>query len=70
MKFSIFSHGTEQGTQGMRRSEVEGDERQARRAARQLEVLGYGVDGIVQTDCQEVGQRMRQVERTVHQGRR
>jgi hypothetical protein len=67
--FTIFSHGTERGTDGLRRTELEGNERTARRAARELEVLGYEVDDIVETNCQESGQRMRQVKRQVRERR-
>lgn len=69
-KFLIFSHVNERGTtSGMRRSEVDGTEVDALRAARMREVLGdEQIFDIVQTDCrQESGKRMRQVER---QGRK
>jgi len=66
-KFLIFSHSEK----GMRRSEVEGSEADVAREARWHEVLDdEQIYDIVETNCQETGKRLRQVESIVHKTKR
>lgn len=62
-RFLIYSHSSK----GMRRSEVIGTEADVVREARLHEVLDdEQIYDVVETDCQESGERMRQVKSIVH----
>ncbi len=73
MKFTIFS--TVPNVRGLRRTEVEEvDEAGVLRAARLREVLEdeetYDIVETVETNCQETGKRLRQVEQSVNRTKR
>jgi hypothetical protein len=66
-RFLIFSHSEK----GMRRSEVVGTEADVRLEARLHELLDdEQIYDVIETDCQESGKRLRQVESVIHKTKR